>query len=121
LVRPLHAAALDVELPAAEMRESLRFRELEAAALELLLRLLALGDVADEREEMHRAVVVVEHDRRVLIHPDHLAVAAQEALLDVEGFRFPADEPLTFLPLGREVVRMRDVLDASREQLLLAV
>src|SRR5690606_35106509 len=26
LVRPLHAAALDVELPAAEMRESLRFR-----------------------------------------------------------------------------------------------
>ena len=80
LVRPGDRVGLDVPLPAADVGDPLCERELLLAAQELLVRGVALGDVADDLAEVAPVRALPARDRE--LEREQAAVLAQTRELD---------------------------------------
>ena len=88
---------------------------------EILLEAVALGHVLDLGDEVERVVVRVPDEGDGEEHRDEVALAVDIALLQLVPARLAREEPAHVGEVGLEVVRMRDVLEHAREQLVLGV
>ena len=102
--------ALELLLEAAAVRQPGE-RVLLGLEPQLLLELLALGDVLDLADEVKRPAVLVGRERHREQHPDHAAVGVQVALVHLVGQAPAGEHVLHQREIVVEVVRVGDVLE----------
>jgi hypothetical protein len=88
---------------------------------QLLLELLALGDVLDLADEVQRPLLLVGGERDREERPDHAAVRVQVALVHLVGRAATRQDVLHERQVRVEVVGVGDRLERDLQQLVLGV
>jgi hypothetical protein len=92
--------------------------QLRVGALQLFQRLLALGDVVEDRDLVLRRAVRVAHQRHGEHHPHGRAALGDVALLELHAVKL-ARAHARALRVGEvAIVRVRDLLHRAADQLL---
>ena len=105
-------------LPAADARDLHRCLQLRVALTQRLLRLLALADVLDLRDEMSGLVLIVSDERHAQQDPDLMAPGMPVPLLDLIGRNVPVEQIRHLTLVDVDVVRVREVAKRTRADLL---
>src|ERR1700735_983198 len=99
----------NIEFPAADMAQSLRFEKRFFAATQLCLGTFALRDVLGQRHKELRYSLRAWHKRNVVAYPNQTAVLAAILFLDLKLSSFFLHQLGDERPVGLAVVLMRYV------------
>src|SRR6202453_4633381 len=97
----------NIEFPAADMAQSLRFEKRFFAATQLCLGTFALRDVLGQRHNELRYPLSARHKRNVVAYPNRTAVLAAILFLDLKLSSFSLHQLGDERPVGLAIVLMR--------------
>src|SRR6266498_38390 len=81
-----------------------------------LLGEFAIGYVSNISDEVNRASIVIFNYRTIQINPDSMPILVDITFLEIERADLAANQTLALAPVRFKIVRMRDVLELSRQE-----